>query len=97
MRWSHGSLTSRLWANYVHGYFDDDQRAEVPEGRRIPSWTLVNFNIDWDVSARQTLGLTIRNLADRDPPVALGSAANVDLFNHNTLGRFYTLNWVYRY
>lgn len=97
LRWGHGSLTSRLWANYVHGYFDDDQRAEVPEGRRIPSWTLVNFNIDWDVSERQTLGLTIRNLADRDPPVALGSAANVDLFNHNTLGRFYTLNWVYRY
>lgn len=97
VRFGSGDVTARLWANHVDGYFDDDQRAEVPAGRTIGSWTTANLNIDWDFSERQTIGLTVRNLADRDPPVALGSAANVDLFNHNTLGRFWTLTWIYRH
>ena len=96
-RWSQGPYSARLWANYIDGFYDDDQRAGVPAGRRVSSWTTTNFNFDWDVTDRQTVGVTIRNLADRDPPVALGSAANVDLYNHNTLGRFWTFNWIYRY
>jgi hypothetical protein len=39
----------------------------------------------------------VRNLADRDPPRALGSATNFDDYNHNSLGRFITLDYVYRY
>ncbi len=96
-RWSQGPYSARLWANYIDGFYDDDQRAGVPAGRRVSSWTTTNLNFDWDVTDRQTVGVTIRNLADRDPPVALGSAANVDLYNHNTLGRFWTFNWIYRY
>lgn len=97
LRLTRGDVTARLWANHVDGYYDDDERADVPAERRIGSWTTANLNLDWDFSERQTLGLTIRNLADRDPPVALGSAANVDLFNHNTLGRTWTLTWIYRH
>lgn len=96
-RFSRGDWMARLWANHVDGYYDDDQRDGVPAGRRIPSWTTLNLNLDYDLSERQTLGLTIRNLTDRDPPVALGSASNVDLYNHNTLGRFWTFSWIYRY
>jgi iron complex outermembrane recepter protein len=95
--WSRGDFGARLWANYIDGYYDDDQRAEVPDGRRVASWTTWNLNVDWDISDRQTLGLNIKNLADRDPPVSLGSASNVDLYNHNTLGRFVTLSYTYRY
>jgi outer membrane receptor protein involved in Fe transport len=43
------------------------------------------------------VGITIRNLADRDPPVALGSSSNVDTYNHDALGRFITLNWISRF
>lgn len=95
--WSRGDWGARLWANYVDSYYDDDQRAEVPAGRRVASWTTLNFNVDWDIDERQSIGLNIRNLADRDPPVSLGSASNVDLYNHNTLGRFVTFSYIYRY
>lgn len=94
--WSQGAWSARLWARHVDGYYDDDQRAEVPEGRRVASWTTLNFSVDWDVSDTQSLGLTVRNLGDRDPPVALGSASNVDLYNHDTLGRYVTLRYVWR-
>lgn len=95
--WSRGDWSARLWANYIDGYHDDDQRAEVPAGRRVASWTTLNANIDWDIDDHQSIGLNIKNLADRDPPVSLGSASNVDLYNHNTLGRFVTFRYVYRY
>ena len=95
--WSRGDWGARLWANYVDSYYDDDQRAEVPVGRRVASWTTLNLNVDWDIDDRQSVGLNIRNLGDRDPPVSLGSASNVDLYNHNTLGRFLTVFYTYRY
>jgi iron complex outermembrane recepter protein len=96
-RWRRGDLFARLHANYVDGFYDDDQRAGVPAGRRVSSWTTLNATIGWDITERQSIDLTVRNLADRDPPLALGSAANVDLYNHDTLGRFFTLNWIFRY
>ncbi len=95
--WSRGDWSARLWANYIDGYYDDDQRQGVPAGRKVASWTTLNFNVDWDLDDRQSIGLNIRNLGDRDPPVSLGSASNVDLYNHNTLGRFVTFRYTYRY
>jgi iron complex outermembrane receptor protein len=95
--WSRGNWGARLWANYIDGYYDDDQRAEVPAGRQVASWTTWNLNVDWDIDDRQSIGLNIKNIADRDPPVSLGSASNVDLYNHNTLGRFVTMSYTFRY
>jgi iron complex outermembrane recepter protein len=97
LRWSRGDWYARLFANHVDGYYDDDQRAGVPAERRVASWTTLNLSLGWDLHRRHSIDLNIRNLTDRDPPLALGSAANVDLYNHNTLGRFYTVRWIYRY
>ncbi|MBE5315526.1 MAG: TonB-dependent receptor [Xanthomonadales bacterium] len=94
--WSQGDRFARLFANYVDGYFDDDQRDGVAAGRRVGSWTTLNLTLGQDFGAHHSLSLTVRNLADRDPPIALGAATNVDLYNHDTLGRFWTLNYVYR-
>lgn len=69
----------------------------MPVGRRVASWTMLNLTVGWDIDDLHSVDLSIQNLADRDPPVALGSASNVDLYNHNTLGRFVTLNYVFRY
>lgn len=92
--WSRGGSFARLFANYVDGYYDDDQRAEVPAGRRVGSWTTLNLTVGQDIGEHHSVSLAVRNLADRDPPIALGSAANVDLYNHNTLGRFWTVDYV---
>jgi iron complex outermembrane receptor protein len=94
--WSKGDSFARFFANYVDGYFDDDQRDGVAAGRRVGSWTTLNLTLGRDIGENHSLSLTVRNLADRDPPIALGSAANVDLFNHDTLGRFWTVNYIYR-
>lgn len=97
LRWNRGDWSARLWANHVDGFYDDDQREGVPAGRRVASWTTLGMNVAWDIDDRQTLSFTVRNLADRDPPRALGSAANFDLFNHDSLGRFVNLTYVYRH
>jgi len=95
-RYSYGDFFARFFANYIDGFFDDDQRDGVPADRKVASWTTLNLTVGWDISEQHSVDLSIKNLADRDPPLALGSAENVDLYNHNSLGRFFTLNWVYR-
>jgi outer membrane receptor protein involved in Fe transport len=95
--WSRGDWSARLWVNYVDGFYDDDELSNVPEGRRVASWTTLGASVNWDLDDRQSLGLNIRNLGDRDPPRALGSANNFDDYNHNSLGRFVTINYIYRH
>jgi outer membrane receptor protein involved in Fe transport len=95
--WNQGNWSARVWANHVDGFYDDDELSSVPAGRRVASWTTLNASVGWDLDDRQSLGLVVRNLADRDPPRALGSATNLDDYNHNSLGRFITLDYVYRY
>jgi len=95
--WAKGEWSARLWANHVDGFYDDDELSNVPAERRVSSWTTVNLSVNWDFDDRQSVGLNIRNLGDRDPPVALGSAANFDSYNHNSLGRFVTLSYIYRH
>ncbi len=95
--WRQAAWSGRFWANYVDSFHDDDQRQGVPANRRVASWTTLNLSLDWELDEQQSVGLSISNLADRDPPLSLGSATNVDLYNHNTLGRFVILNYVYRY
>ena len=97
VKWSRGDWSARLSANHVDGYYDDDQRDEVPAGRTVASWTTFNLNVAWDIDDRQTVSVNVRNLTDRDPPVALGSGSNVDLYNHDTLGRFATVRYTWRW
>ena len=95
--WARGDWSARLWVNHVDGFYDDDELSNVPEGRRVASWTTLGASVNWDLDEHQSLGLNIRNLGDRDPPRALGSANNFDDYNHNSLGRFVTLNYIYRH
>ncbi|MBK8283419.1 MAG: TonB-dependent receptor [Ahniella sp.] len=95
--WTIGALSSKVWADYTDGYYDDDQRVGVPNGRRIPSWTTLNASLSYDLTPEQWISLGLRNLGDRDPPLALGSAANFDQFNHDSVGRLVTLSYQYRF
>ncbi|PIX60852.1 MAG: hypothetical protein COZ47_05175 [Lysobacterales bacterium CG_4_10_14_3_um_filter_64_11] len=95
--WSHDAISTRFWANYTDSYFDDDTREDVPAGRKVASWTVFNLSLTWDISKAGFVNLTTRNLFDKDPPLSLGSATNVDLFNHNTLGRWFTLSYTHRF
>lgn len=97
LTWEGGDFEASVWTNYTGGYYDDDTRSGVPANRRIGSWTVINASVGWDINDTHYVSLTLRNLADRDPPVALGSSSNVDAYNHNALGRQYSLNWIGRF
>ena len=97
MIWDRGRYNARLWANFTDGYFDDDQRTGVPAGRQIGSWTVLNASFGFDISEDTWITLTLKNIADRDPPIALGSAANFDQYSHDSLGRFYSLSYQQRF
>ena len=95
--WEADAFEARVWANYTDSYYDDDTRSGVPANRRVSSWTTLNTTFGWDITDTHYAGITIRNITDRDPPLALGSSSNVDTFNHDALGRFITLNWISRF
>lgn len=97
VRWRYGDFTTRLAADYTDSYYDDDQRAGVPAGRKVSSWTVLDLNVGWSPSDAHYVSLGVRNLLDRDPPSALGSGAGVDLYHHSSMGRFYTVSYEYRY
>lgn len=97
VRWRYGDFSTRLSADFTDSYYDDDQRAGVPAGREVASWTVFDLNIGWTPSDAHYFALGVRNLFDREPPSVLGSGAGVDLFNHSSMGRFYTVSYEYRY
>lgn len=96
-RWRYKDFSTSLSAKYTSSYYDDDQRENVPAGRKIASSTIFDLNVGWTLSKEQYLAFNVRNLFDREPPSALGSTAGVDFFNHNSMGRFYTVSYEYRF
>ena len=62
---------------------------------QVPSWTVWDANVSYDLSDRQFIGLTVRNLFDRDPPLVLGTSANVDYINHSSMGQYVTLRYTH--
>ena len=97
VRWRYKDFSTSLSAKYTSSYYDDDQRENVPPGRKIASSTIFDLNVGWTLSKEQYLAFNVRNLFDREPPPALGSTAGVDFFNHNSMGRFYTVSYEYRF
>jgi outer membrane receptor protein involved in Fe transport len=97
LTWENDAVQASLWANYVDSYFDDDTRSGVAANRRVGSFTTLSASLGWDITDTHYVSLAVRNLTDRDPPLALGSSTNVDTFNHDALGRFITVNWIGRF
>ncbi|MEM8617753.1 MAG: TonB-dependent receptor, partial [Pseudomonadota bacterium] len=98
LRWTKGPWRASVRGRYVSSYEDDpsprtlaavglDEDATVD----VDSWLTFNASVSYDYGENSFVQLTIDNLFDEDPPLALGTSANVDHFNHNSLGRFITL------
>lgn len=96
-RWRYQDFSTSLSAKYTSSYYDDDQRENVPAGRKIASSTIFDLNIGWTLNKDNYLAFNVRNLFDREPPVALGSTAGVDFYNHSSMGRFYSLSYEMRF
>lgn len=103
-RYSWGDWRASVGFRYTDGYRDDPsirtlEAIGLPADTRVEvnSWTVWDMNIGWDVNERSTLQLTARNVFDKEPPRVLGTGSNVDYINHDSMGRFLTLRYTYRF
>jgi outer membrane receptor protein involved in Fe transport len=101
LRWTTGPWRASLRGRYVSSYKDDPSprvlAAAITNGlvsagyEDVDDWLTFDASVSYDYGENSFIQLSIDNLFDEDPPLALGTGANVDHFNHSSLGRFITL------
>lgn len=106
LKWSKndffGSVTMLYTSDYEDNELDsltdfDLDRLGVNPDRRVPSWTKFNAVAGYDFGENITVRLSVENLFDREAPTVYGSSQNVDVFNHDILGRFYRLSYTHSF
>ena len=96
-------MTEAFW-----GLFDGEEQARVAQlidrvglptdaEYDVDDYVTFDFSISYDFEENSFVQLAVRNIFDQDPPRVLGSSANVDLFNHDLIGRFATLRVTKRF
>ncbi|WP_346836771.1 TonB-dependent receptor [Microbulbifer sp. SAOS-129_SWC] len=104
LRWRFDSWSATLGAKYTHSYRDDPsprvlEAVGLPDDAdvEVDAWTIFNLNISRDFADGSYASLRVNNLTDKAPPLVLGTGANVDHFNHDSMGRFVSLRYVYAF
>lgn len=99
-RWRYKDWSTTLSANYTHSYTDDPSpRVLEAVGLTdeamvdVDSWTVFNLTVSRAFSNSSYLSLRVNNLLDEEPPLVLGTGANVDHVNHSSMGRFVNLRY----
>lgn len=107
--WSAASVRAQLAWRWIEG--TDNSARDVapvfgipaefimPAIETVASENYFNLSVNYDVTDKITLGLTIANLLDEDPPFMAnnGSAANTDTEMYDVFGRAYTLRLALNY
>ncbi len=104
LRWRNGPASASISGRYTSGYRDDPAPRTltalgIAAGTLIDvkSYATFDLNFSYTIARNSTIQLNVRNLFDRGPPQVLGSSANVDLFNHDLIGRFATVRFTQRF
>ena len=104
VRYDWSDWSTSLRARYTDSYKDDPaprtlDALGIPRGTivTVDSWLVWDLNVAYDFSANSYLSLNVRNLLDEEPPLVLGTSANVDQINHSSMGRFWTLRYTHRF
>ncbi|MFN6970813.1 MAG: TonB-dependent receptor domain-containing protein [Rheinheimera sp.] len=108
LKWDGEQWFSGIGINYTSDYQDEIALLDPADisrlaargiaiDRRIPSWSKVNANLGYEFNSHLTITLNIDNLLDREPPFVYGRYKDVDLLNHDVLGRNYRLQASYRF
>jgi outer membrane receptor protein involved in Fe transport len=103
-RYSIGNWDMSLRARYTDSYKDDPaprtlDALGIPRGTiiNVDSWLVWDANVAYNFTDYNFLSLNVRNLLDEEPPLVLGTSANVDQINHSSMGRFITLRYTHRF
>ncbi|AOS98384.1 Colicin I receptor precursor [Microbulbifer aggregans] len=104
LRWRYEDWSAQLGARYTHSYMDDPsprvlEAVGLPDNAEVEvdSWTVFDLSLSRDFNNGSYASLRINNLLDEEPPLVLGTGANVDHFNHSSMGRFMTLRYSYAF
>ncbi|WP_338243011.1 TonB-dependent receptor plug domain-containing protein [Aurantiacibacter hainanensis] len=104
VRWRSDAWRASLSGHYKSGYRDDPSNRTL-EALGLPldaeyevdDYLTFDLSVSYDFAPDSFVQLSVRNLFDADPPRVLGSSANVDLFNHDLIGRFATVRVTTRF
>lgn len=104
LRWRKDAWRATLSGHYKSGYRDDPSNRTL-EALGLPldadyeveDYLTFDLSVSYDFAENSFIQLSIRNLLDEDPPRVLGSSANVDLFNHDLIGRYATVRVTKRF
>lgn len=104
VRYDWGDWSTSLRARYTDSYKDDPaprtlDALGIPRGTiiTVDSWLVWDLNVAYDFTENSYASLNVRNLLDEEPPLVLGTSANVDQINHSSMGRFWTLRYTHRF
>ena len=56
-----------------------------------------DLSVSYDFARDSYIQLAVRNIFDAEPPRVLGSSSNVDLYNHDLIGRYATVRVTKRF
>lgn len=77
-----------LWRAFDHGPFPDG-------APRIPSMTTLDMGLEYRGFDKWSLGLSVRNIADRSPVNRDGSLSGYSVSDDDTVGRYYAFSAAY--
>ncbi|MBX7483816.1 TonB-dependent receptor plug domain-containing protein [Qipengyuania qiaonensis] len=104
LRWRKGDWRASISGSYTGGYRDDpsDRTLEalgLPLDREyfVDDYVTFDLSVSYDFAEDSFIQLAVRNVFDADPPRVLGASANVDLFNHDLIGRYATVRVTKRF
>ncbi|GAA5525389.1 vitamin B12 transporter BtuB [Microbulbifer aestuariivivens] len=104
VRWRYEDWSAQLAANYTHSYKDDPtprvlEAVGLPDNAEVEvdAWTVFDLSLSRDFNNGSYASLRVNNLLDEEPPLVLGTSANVDHFNHSSMGRYVTLRYSYAF
>jgi len=104
LRWRKDEWRATVAGFYTSGYRDDPTNRTLdalglPRGQDyfVDDYITFDLAVSYDFAEDSFIQLAVRNVLDEDPPLVLGSSSNVDLFNHDLIGRFATVSIVTRF
>lgn len=104
LRWRKDAWRATLSGLYKSGYRDDPSNRTLQAlglpldaDYEVDDYLTFDLSVSYDFAEDSFIQLSVRNLLDEDPPRVLGSSANVDLFNHDLIGRYATLRVTKRF
>ncbi|RNJ62551.1 MAG: TonB-dependent receptor [Porphyrobacter sp. IPPAS B-1204] len=104
LRWRKDEWRASIAGFYTGGYRDDPTNRTLdalglPRGQEyfVDDYITFDLSVSYDFAEGSFVQLAVRNVLDEDPPLVLGSSSNVDLFNHDLIGRYATVSIVTRF